>query len=173
MSAGEAFSGRLTDSFLRYSENEIEVLGLLSLDPQGAEFKADTPCQWVLSPNWRAIAPMVFCRAPWVRKSGANWHVNANGSLCYVHPEQWYECFQKIEGTLPPDELQIVLVEFAYNNLHWLLRHHLEAYCLNLRDWPASWPQWLHGPSGATQYQTEGPTLLANVHVHELPSTAS
>jgi hypothetical protein len=167
MSAGESFSGHLTTPLLRYGENEIEVLGTMAIAPGGTELKVDTPCHWVLSPNWRASSPIVFCRAPWVRKSGANWHVNANGSLCYVHPSQWYECFQKIEGTLASADVQTVLVEFAYNNLRWLLRRHLEGYYLNLTDWPSSWPQWLHGPDGPAQYQAEGPSLLDKVHVRE------
>ena len=62
-----------------------------------------------------------------------------------IHFLQWAEAAQKAGRRLSSLSLAGAMAAFATNNLRWLLSRHLEAYRLNLEDWPLQWPGWPHG----------------------------
>jgi hypothetical protein len=168
MVIADAFLGHLGKPWLRYGDSEIEVLGSLRVAPDGPDSNIFTGCHWVISYPWRVLCPRVFCDASWIRRAGAAWHLNVDGSLCYVHPLQWRDCARKLVKTMHGIDLARVFADFAYNNLSWLLQRHLEAHRLGLKVWPTEWPQWLHGDDGAAQYAREGEESLNQLQFRRL-----
>ena len=170
MGVADAFLRHLTSPWLRYGEDEIEVIGSLSMEPAGPDARVFTGCHWMISHPWRARCPRVFCDASWITRGGADWHLNVDGSLCYVHPQQWCECAGRLVKTIHGTNLSQIFADFAYNNLRWLLQCHLEAHRLGLTAWPAAWPQWLHGATGSEQYRREGSAALDQMQIRPFSS---
>jgi hypothetical protein len=164
MTAADAFGSHLIEPVLRYGSDEIEVEGSLAVDPEGPDPQVTVACRWRIGQLWRVQAPTVFCSAAWITRKGADWHRYRDGSFCYVHPQQWRDCFRKLVDQVKGTELVRIFADFAHNNLRWLLQRHLDAHRWNLSAWPPAWPQWLHGDAGDAQYRREGGALVRQVH---------
>ncbi len=159
------FAGELDGAVMRFGQEQIEVVGTLTLKREGTNASVTTPCRWIIRHPWRILAPIVFCTACWVKPRGADWHVHFGGSLCYVHCLQWAEAAQLAGRNLSPTELAAAMAAFATNNLGWLLARHLEAFRLNLGRWPRQWPGWPHGAHSDAIYYSEGPRHLQSLRV--------
>lgn len=165
---GNAFAQHVLDPVLRFGVNEIEILGRVAVNPGAAEAQVYARCDWRVKQSWRIRPPSVFCRAPWVKTSGADWHVNFNGTLCYVHPWEWNDFIRTVAPTLSFADLTTAVAGYAFNNLRWLLEHHLAGYRLNLRDWPPDWPQWSHRQDGELEYYREREQIIRRIQVRSL-----
>jgi hypothetical protein len=139
------------------SSGVATVRGRLNLSHQNIETKIIGNCSFCFLPNWRRSAPALRCNASWVRrpkdlKLRADWHINADESLCYVLDTEWEDCLADIEAKHGVGLTIESAAFYCVNSARWLLYRHLEGYRRKLIGWPREWPYWPHYLAGLAEY---------------------
>lgn len=132
------------------------IEGSLGLSHDEVNTRVSAECSFEVSEHWPIHGPILRCAAPWIRGRDVrdpDWHVNSDGSLCYVLDDQWRDAIRYAKEEVPFDELWSYAAFYAINNARWLLFRHLESYRLGIKRWSDHWPAWPHHEQGRRAYR--------------------
>jgi len=104
------------------------------------------PADWAINP------PHCFSEAVWLRRD-IDWHVGADGQLCWVLPDEWAARNSEVLGHGGISVLKRYSSFWLLRNVKYLLTCHHVGRELGLVKWPASWPQYAHFQRGRMQFQ--------------------
>lgn len=107
-----------------------------------------------VNPDWWNQPPDVICTEFWVRKE-ADWHVNDNGTLCWVLGNQWRDTISIFDQKSSSSGVCDAASFFLIRNVTYLLNCHRMGHEKAARDWDPSWSAFLHGSLGVDQYKLE------------------
>lgn len=104
--------------------------------------------------DWRTKPPFVFCKEFWIRQN-TDWHVNENGSLCWVLGDQWRDAISNFEQLTSGFGVCEAASHFLIRNVSYLLDCHRVGHERAIREWDQNWSAFLHGSRGVDQYKLE------------------
>jgi hypothetical protein len=110
----------------------------------------------LIGPEWMRESPIVQADAPFMRTEPA-WHANPNG-ICYVHPGVWYdEHLARVDHfrVREPEDAVRWTARWLCDSVDNLVHKHFLGWQAGLKDWPGSWPAYLHAEEGILQYEEE------------------
>lgn len=154
-SIANAFRTHLGGSATFHSDGERPWASLqCTLNLSHAEFDTlqSCVCTFRLLPDWQTAPPVVTCLEAWIKRE-ADWHCDQKGNLCYVLDEEWRDQLAKCGQQSDRSAKIQFAVDYAANNLRWLLYRHYMAWIQGIDTWPKQWPQWKHGEKGHLEYE--------------------
>ncbi len=141
--------------FQRPGDFQIGVQGILLLRDLAADTTYPADCIFIASTEWRRSPPKTFSSESWLRRS-IDWHVLADGSLCYEFFERWADKVAMVNSSNEVQEAVQYAAKWCVNASRRLLEKHLFAHRQNIQDWPKEWDAWPHGVQAASfQYHQE------------------
>lgn len=127
--------------------------GQWALRAHGERGKVKVAIEFDVSFDWLARPPSVRVKAPFIRKE-ADWHVNANGTLCNILVDQWEDHFKEAKaGGSSIMELLDFAATWSLASSDSLISRHLIAARESLLKWPSDWEQWSHFQAGRDEYR--------------------
>lgn len=130
--------------------------GDLNLSHEDVRTRVSATCSLEVSENWANFGPSLRCTAPWIRGQDVrdpDWHVNSDGSLCYVLGDQWRDAINYARQNIALSEVDSYAAFYAVNSAKWLLFRHLESYRMGITRWSDHWPAWPHHEAGRRAYR--------------------
>jgi hypothetical protein len=105
-----------------------------------------------ISSTWETHCPQVRCREKWM-KEGVDWHINDDGTLCYVLANHWADAVNELNTKLPVLCFIEISAQWMVDCIQWLMDAHLYAHQLDMENWPRGWDSWPHYDKGVQKYQ--------------------
>jgi hypothetical protein len=136
------------------------VTGTLNLTHSDGSTTVAAHCSIRVSPAWRKKAPILRCSDKWIRgrersEPNPSWHVNSDGTLCYMLDNEWADVLAEVEELHGVSAALATAAGYAINSVRWLLYRHLQGYRRKLVSWDPQWPQWPHYADGIWAYHRE------------------
>lgn len=136
------------------------VSGTLNLTHSDGSTTVAANCSIRVYPAWRKRAPVLRCSDKWVRgrersETNPSWHVNSDGTLCYMLDDEWADVLAEVEDLHGLSATLATAAGYAINSARWLLYRHLQGYRRKLVSWDPQWPQWPHYADGVWAYRRE------------------
>jgi hypothetical protein len=152
-----ALSEKLLDARSSHHVGTAWVCGALSIPtfPQRPGAAVPVPITVEVTESWtRHIPKVTLAERPMWLKTGADWHVFANGWVCFELPERWCDHILNLldlgVGDIPELASQWITRATAH-----ILHVHYVCHHTGRKAWPPSIPAWKHGDEGRLEYKRE------------------
>jgi hypothetical protein len=109
-------------------------------------------CSYLIFSKWWIVPPRCTTEASWLRRT-PDWHVAANGELCWVYGPYWRDVLQGMLDELETHTVRQTAAYWFAEKSADLINRHLIADRLLLKEWPRQWPAWAHGDAAVPQYE--------------------
>lgn len=135
------------------------VNGQLRLRAHGENSNQHVQVTYEVGSDWLQRPPVARANCSFLKRE-LDWHVFADGSLCYVLGEQWQEELNRAYlDNYRSNKVLGLAAGWCLSAVDSLLVRHLIGRRLGLIRWPPEWADWRHGIDGVEQFRR---TLCSN-----------